>query len=324
MKNQYLIRMEEPEDCLIVNDGPEIYYRMFRDPVTKLRKNEMDCMQFRTPSSTPIEYHEHDQGTETFLISQGKFLTNCMGRSFIMQAGDVLHIQPWMGHGFIPIEADSRLNILFMGIEQQVITQDWQRLIRNYPGVYEDLSFKGMFREYSGQVAYRSLPAPNDTPREQIQQLRPSGYGLTEHEFDGVKMQLKVARYETEGVKEIWDLRMKPGFYCEWDAFLPEYRFFYVKSGKLRCSVKVKSEETLEFDAVEENLICIPPYTPFRFEVAEEASMYDMDCGACLQDLCEEIETLRHSDPGKLLDKPAMLLLYKKFGFSCTDVGYKK
>ena len=321
MKNQYLIRMEEPEDCLIARDSGDIYYRMFLDPVSKLLKNEMDCMQFHTPSSKPIDYHEHDQGTETFFVSQGKFLCNCMGRGFIMQAGDILHIQPWMGHGFIPIENESRLNILFMGIDQQVITRNWQRLLKDYPGTYEDLTFRGRFREYSGGVAHRNLPVPNEFPAEQVQQLRRSGAGLRDHEFDGIRMQLKVARYETEGVKEIWDLHMKPGFFCEWYDFLPEYRLYYVKSGKIKCSVKTSHTDILEFDAVAENLICIPPYTPFRFDVVEEASMYDMDCSACLQDLCEELELLLHNDGSKAGDKTAILELCKKFGLNCTDVG---
>ena len=324
MKNKYLIRMEEPEDCLISRNSPGIYYRMFLDPVTILLKNEMDCMQFHSSASEPIEYHEHDKGTETFFVSQGKFQCNCMGRGFVMQAGDILHIQPWMGHGFIPIEPESRLNILFMGIDQQVITQNWQRFLRNYPGVYEDLSFKGRFREYSGSIASRNLPAPDDYPPEQVHQLRMSGVGLRDHEFDGVKLQLKVARYETEGVKEIWDVRMKPGFFCEWYEFLPEYRLFYVKSGKIHCSVKTTNTEIMEFDAVGENLIRIPPYTPFRFDVVEEAAMYDMDCAASLQDLCEELETMFYNDRGKASEKTEILELCRKFGFNCTDVGYKK
>ena len=321
MKNNYLIRMDEPEDCLIVSDNGEIYYRMFLDPVTILRKNEFDCMQFHTPSSKPIEYHEHDKGTETFFVSQGRFLCNCMGRGFVMKAGDILHIQPWMGHGFIPIEPESRLNILFTGIEQQVITQNWMRLMNKYPGVYEDLKFKMRFREFSGGIAQRNLPKSEEFPPEQVQQLRASDSCLREHEFEGIKMYLKVARYETEGVKEIWDLHMKPGFFCKWDDFLPEYRLFYVKSGMIRCSVRTSNTEILEFDAVGENIIRIPPYTPFFFEVIEEAKMYDMDCSAKLQDLCEEIETLCFSEPEKKNDKTEILSLCKKFGLNCTDFG---
>jgi hypothetical protein len=87
--------------------------------------------------------------------------------------------------------------------------------------------------------------------------------------------------------------------------------------------VKTKNDETVEFDAVAENLITIPPYTPFGFEVVEEASMYDLDCGARLQDLCEEIESLKHTDAGKLSDDAAKAKLFKTFGFNCTDVGFK-
>ena len=322
MKNKYLIRMEEPEDCLIVSDNGDIYYRMFLDPVTKLLKNEFDCMQFHTPSSKPIEYHEHDQGSETFFVTQGKFLCCCMGRGFYMGPGDILHIQPWMGHGFVPAEPESRLNILFTGMDQQVITQNWKRLLECYPGVYEDLAFKGKFREFNGSVTSRTLPAPSEVPKEQIQQLRPAGTCLRSHSFDGIDLRLKVARYETEGVKEIWDLHMMPGFYCKWDDFLPEFRLFYVKSGKVRCSVKTSSTETLVFDAMEENIVAIPPYTPFEFEVIEEARMFDMDCAARLQDLCEEIGSLLQSDPGKAEDKAALLPLFKEYGFNCTDVGY--
>ena len=321
MKNKYLIRMEEPEDCLIVSDNGDIYYRMFLDPVTKLLKNEFDCMQFHKPSSKPIEYHEHDQGTETFFVTQGKFLCNCMGRGFVMGPGDILHIQPWMGHGFIPIEPESRLNILFMGIDQQVITQNWKRLQDNYPGVYEDLAFKRRFREFSGSITNRTLPVPSDFPPGQVQQLRPAGTCLREHEFEGIKLHLKVARYETEGVKEIWELHMNPGFFCQWDDFIPEYRLFYVTSGKVRCSVKTSSTETLEFDAVGENIISIPPYTPFGFVAIEETRMYDLDCAARLQDFCEEAESLRHNDPGKSQDKAAIMPLCKEYGLNCTDFG---
>jgi len=316
--------MEEPEDCVISNNGEGIYYRMFLKPVTTRLKNEMDCMQFHIPSFMPIEYHEHSSGTETFFVSQGKFLCNCMGRGFVMGAGDVLHIQPWMGHGFNPIEPESRLNILFMGIDQQfALTQPIYRLRAGFPGLFTNSDFNEVFHQSNSGTEKRSLPAPNEVPPEQVQQLRLAGIGLREHEFDGIKLHLKVARYETEGVKEIWELLMKPGFYCDWNNFLPVYRFFYVTEGKVRCYVRKTETETLEFDAVKENIIMIPPYNPFRFEVIEEARMYDMDCPARLQDLCEEIETLALNNPGQKADKEAILALSATYGLNCTDIGYK-
>jgi len=323
-ENQYLIRMEVPEDCVIVSDGGGVFYRMFHDPVTSRLKNELDCMQFHEPSTRMINYHEHAFGTETFFISQGKFLCNCMGRGFTMGPGDLLHIQPWMGHSFIPIEPESRLNIMFMDIDQQyALTQPRIRLQDKFPGIFEDPNFREAFGKGSGGVGMRTVPVQVDFPSEQVTQLRPAGYAIREHEYDGIKMQLKIAKYETEGIKEVWDLFMKPGFFCEWDNFVRQYRLFYVTGGKLNCWVRTSATEKIEFTAEKENIITIPPFTPFGFEVAEEAHMYDMDCGARLQDLCEEVEASMAANDGKFPEKEAFLALCKSFDFNITDVGMR-
>ena len=322
MKNEFLIRMEVPEDCVRVSDKEGIYYRMFHDPVTGLQKNELDCMQFHEPSTRMVNYHEHSTGNETFFISQGKFLCNCMGRGFTMGPGDILHIQPWMGHSFIPIEPESRLNIMFMGIDQQyALTQPRMRIQAKFPGMFEDPDFQDLFRKANGGVGVRTVPVQIDFPKEQVQQLRPAGYALREHEYEGIKMHLKIAKYETDGVKEVWELFMKPGFYCEWGKMRPEYRVFYVTGGKLKCWVKTSATETLEFEAEKENIIFIPPYNPFGFEVLEDAQVYDMDCGARLQDLCEEIEADMAENGGKFPDKATLLEKCKVFDCYITDVG---
>ena len=325
MKNEYLIRMEEPEDCQVSSDSKDYYYRLFHRPISTLMKNEFDCLQFHSASSVPIDYHEHSGGTETFFVSQGKFKCTCMGRYFTMGAGDILHIQPWMGHGFAAIEPESRLNIMFMGIDQYSSLSDPAiRLRQKFPGRFEESAFNEVFWESNIGTAKRSIPAPNETPPEQVTQLRLNGVGVREHEFEGIKLHLKVARYETEGKKEVWELFMKPGFYCNWDNFIPEYRMFYVTGGKLHCTVRTSTDETLEFDAVKDNIIFIPPYNPFCFEVVEEAKMYDMDCPARLQDLCEELETLAYESPESKYDKNTVLALCKQYGLNCTDIGVKK
>ena len=324
MKNEYLIRMNVMEDCVRASDKENIYYRLFHEPVTSLLKNEFDCMQFHKPSEKGIDYHEHTFGTETFFISQGKFYFNCMGRSFTARPGDVVHIQPWMGHGFAPIEPESAINIMFMRIDQQAsMTKPWQRILQKFPGKFEDPEFREMFHTANGyNTNHRTPPTMTEDSPDQVTQLRRAGTGIREHEFEGIKMHLKAARYETENTKEIWELFMKPGFFCEWDDFLPEYRMFYITAGKLHCAVKTSADETLEFDAQKDNIVFIPPYNPFRFDVVEEARVYDMDCPARMQDLCEEIEVLRDADAGKLNDKEAVKALFKLYGFNCTNLGY--
>ncbi len=323
-ENPYLVRMENPEDCMFVSDRDGIYYRMFNEPVTALLKDEMDCMHFNEPSVRQVNYHEHTYGTETFMVSQGKFLCYCMGSGFYMNPGDILHIQPWMGHSFNPVEPNSRLNIMFMGINQQYgITRVRKRLQENFPGVYESEEFKKTFAPVNAAANTRTPPAANIVDPSKVSQLRLAGTGIREHEFPGAKLHLKIARYETMGVKEVWDLFLKPGFYCEWDNFLPEYRMFYVTGGKIHCSVKTSATETYEFDAEKENIVFIPPYTPFKFTVVEEAHMYDLDCPARVQDLCEELESWKANNPDAEMDKEKLFELFREYNFSCTDIGFE-
>jgi len=322
-ENPYLIRMELPEDCIKVSNMGGIYYRMFHDPVTEYQKNELDCMHFQAGTDKKVGYHEHTSGTETFMISQGKFLCYCMGRGFYMEPGDLLHIQPWMGHSFTPVEPDSRLNIMFMGINQQYgITTPRTRLQKNFPGVFESEEFKKTFTPKNHGANARTFPADNIVEPEKVDQLRKAGRGIREYKFDGIEMHLKIAKYETEGVKEVWDLFLKKGFHAAWDNFLPEYRLFWVTAGKVKCFVKTSFEEEMEFIAEKDNIIDIPPYTPFRFEVIEDAQMYDLDCPARLEDLGEELTAWQAAHPGEKMDKEEMLKKFKDFDFSATDIGY--
>ena len=95
-ENPYLIRMDIEEDCnySTYNATSGIYYRQFNWPVLGAMKDEFDCMQFDNGEAKPVGYHEHSFGTETFMISQGKFLCYCMGDGFYMEPGYLLHIQP--------------------------------------------------------------------------------------------------------------------------------------------------------------------------------------------------------------------------------------
>jgi len=279
----------------------------------------MDCMQFHTYSSKPIDCHEHDHGTETFIVTQGKILANCMGRNFIMEPGDILHIQPWMGHGFKAAEPESRLNILFMGIEQEKITEEWQRMLRDYPGVYENMKAVKKYNNFNGHGSNRSLPASDEIWTEGIQQLRRKGQYIREHIFGGLKIGLVVAKYETHGIKEIWQHFWKKGVKISWEDFVQEYHLFYVTSGTFHVKIKTTNTEVFEFNAVPENLIVMPPYTPFSIEAAEDSVMYDLDCAARLEDLCEEIESLKRFSPEVVKGKDEILKLAKEFGLTITD-----
>ena len=129
------------------------------------------------------------------------------------------------------------------GDQRRSITDVRFRLAEKFPGVFEAPEFNAEFGRLHGSTRRRTVPTTGENQPGLVAQLRPSGMGIREYEFDGVRMHLKVAKYETEGVKEIWELFMKPGFYCEWDDFLFEYRVFYVTQCRLRCLVKTAVDE---------------------------------------------------------------------------------
>ncbi len=324
-ENPYLIRMEVKEDCLQYSDNKSngIFYRQFKTPVGPKQKNELDCMQFANGEAKPVGYHEHTWGTETFMVSQGKFIAYCMGKGFYLEPGDLLHIQPWMGHSFTPIEPKSRLNIMFQSIDQYAsITTNRLRLTSKFPGVFESEEFQVPFKAAHGGANARTFPALNDTPPEQVSQLRKHHKGIREHEFPGIKLLLKIAKYETMDVKEVWMLEMKPGVYCEFDNFHGQDHLYWVTKGKVHFSVKTGENEWLEFDAEQDNIVDIPAYTPFKFEVVEETEMYDLDCGARLQDLCEEIEAYKANHPDCGCCKDAIKAMFPAYDFYATDFGY--
>ncbi len=158
-----------------------------------------------------------------------------------------------------------------------------------------------------------------------VHELRKDGKGLREHEFEGGKLHQKIAHYETGGEKEVWELFLKKGFYCDWDEFLPEYHVLHVTDGKIHCSVRTSISDNLEFDAVEDNIVFIPPWTPFKYEVVKDVRLYDLDCAAMLEGLCEEIEAYMDKNPDVRIDEKKVLELGKEFelNFNVTDFGFK-
>ena len=320
MKNPYLIRMDVPEDCIDYTSTAGLSHYDFFHPVEAIQKDEMDCMGFASPDTKDVNYHEHSRGCETFFISRGQMECCVLGRRFLMNPGDLLHIQPFMGHAFKPAAPDTLLNILFQTMDMQNTTQARLHLQRNFPGTYESPELQPVLDAHYGKVP-RSFPAAAHVPAEAVRELRRDGEGLLEHRYGAVTLRLKVGRWETAGEKEIWEYCVNRGVYAEWRALRPEWHMFYITGGKVAFKVWETKDACVEFAAGGQNLVRIPPFFPFRFEALEDSRLYDLDCGALLQDLLEEIDTLRANDPEKLADCDYMRSLYDRFHFYYSDFG---
>jgi quercetin dioxygenase-like cupin family protein len=318
MKNPYMIRMNVIEDCIDYTNVDGLAHYDFYHPVESVQKDEMDCMHFSVPETKDVGYHEHRRGCETFFISQGRMECCVLGRRFYMGPGDLLHIQPYMGHSFKPAAPDTKLNILFQTMDMANTTANRLFTQQNFPGVFESPETQKVLDAHYGRVP-RTFPAGGYVPEEEVRELRRDGEGLITHTTDNATLRLKVGRWETHGVKEIWEYCLKKGAFAKWEKNRPEFHMFYVTGGKVAFKVWEARDRACEFVAESQSLIRIPPFRPFSFEALDNSRMYDLDCGALLQDLLEEINTLKAKDPDKLSDSQFMKDLYERFSFFYTD-----
>ena len=323
MKIPYRVRMTVPEDCLGYTDKNGIKHYDFYHPFGAVQKNEMDCMEFESPETEDIGYHEHTFGCETFFVTNGQIECCVLGKKFLLGAGDILHIQPYMGHAFKPASPGCRLNILFQTMDMANSTSRRFRVQENFPGRWEEPELQKALDTLYGRVG-RTFPDAPYVDAATVPAVRLKDSGLMVHEREGLTLKLKIGRWETHGEKEIWELSMVPGFTAEHPAIRPEPYFFYVTEGKMRFRVWETPEQVCEFEAEAQTLVNIPPCYPFAFEAVEESKMLDMDCAMLLQDLLEETERLESKEPEKLRDEAFMTELRHRCNDWDAFTGLKK
>ena len=320
MRHPYRVRMTVPEDCLLYTDMNGIKHYDFFHPYGTVQKNEMDCMEFASPETQDIGYHEHTFGCETFFVTNGKVECCVLGQRFFMGPGDILHIQPYMGHAFKPASENCRLNILFQTMDMANTTARRFRMQDHFPGSYEEPKFQAALDKLYGRVN-RTFPAAPYVPEESVSALRRHDEGLITHTLPGVTLRLKVGRWETHGEKEIWELCMDKGYSVSHKTMRPEPYFFYVTEGKMRFRVWETADQVCEFEAEAQTLVNIPPCYPFTYEALEDSRMFDLDCAVLLQDLLEETARLRAQEPEKLQDEAYMRELKERFNCWYEEAG---
>lgn len=323
MKIPYRVRMTVPEDCIAYTDMNGIKHYDYFHPFGTVQKNEMDCMEFASPEVNDIGYHEHSYGCETFFVTNGVIECCVLGQKFRMGPGDILHIQPYMGHAFKPASENCRLNILFQTMDMANSTARRFRLQDHFPGRFEEPELQAALGKLYGRVD-RSFPAAPFVPEDSVRALRREGTGLITHRLPGVELRLKVGRWETHGEKEIWELVMDAGYQVKHPAIRPEPYFFYVTAGRLRFRVWETADKVCEFEAEAQTLVNLPTCYPFEYEALEPSRMLDLDCAVLLQDLLEETARLQAQEPEKLSDAAYMKALKNRFNCWYDEAGPAK
>ena len=314
--SKFLIDAFDPKCWLYdLRDGGENVHQ-FTWPEGPMMKNE--CSDTIYDNGTVTPYHEHTHGIELFIISRGHVEATIRNKRTRVDKGDMILIQPYEGHGFIHYDDGERMvwRETFQEIDMSGGIERKCRIKDNYGDeLYFEPEFRKRYLAANGDIA-REPVEPIDVPKETLPEIRPYDFGLATYSFGKLTLKQKVGRWETHGVKEVWQMHAGKGVYLEWNDPYGASEIFLVVKGKTHW--KVLDEE---FDAGMDCYIKVPPYAKHSMEVLEDdTEIMHLGCSCYLNDMLEEYTAFSKREPERMRDPEERKKLYRKFSCYLTDV----
>jgi quercetin dioxygenase-like cupin family protein len=320
MKHKYLINLLDPADYLSVS-------QMFNPETGALEEDQriislpegphlmfdfVDTIMYGT-----ARYHEHSVGWETFFITTGCCDLTVRGKTCRLVPGDIIHIQPWMGHQMSFPEPT-----VYRGIFHDI---NMSGTLRNLAYIREvnpkQLEGLASFQRYLMRAdnIIRETPVSVHVDKSEVPEVRSPDRPLRVFELEGVTMKQYTGRWENNGLTELWKAEMQDGFTAAYYDDNPNTDMFYVIDGEVRF--KVAGEE---FTAVHDCLVKIPGYAPRSFTAQGKAVMFDLAGLTHWLDLLEDCASIKTNNPAHLNDRDAMAALKEKYNCRVASFGIKK
>ena len=322
MKHPFLINLLDPEDCLSVhedrdkdNDFLKERLRLILAPSGPDENNEVtDSVFFK---GNEAHHHVHTRGYETFFVGDGEIELTVRGRKCHVTNGDIIHIGPWNPHRMIWLKETPWRGVFHqMNITQAMV--DKMLVIDNCPDLGNDEYFLQVYRD-SNQAINKPAPVAVDVPKSEITEVRTPEFAYATYQFDGITMRQKVGRWETGGVKEIWELNMEDGFYVKWGKPNPSTYVYYVVKGSVRFNVYGS-----EFLAPHDSIVRVPTYAIHSFRSEGKSIMYDLAGEAMMFDFLQDCESYKVYSPEKIDNREFLLELAKAYKCHVTEWGKNK
>lgn len=319
MKHPFLINLLDPEDCISVhedidrdNNFLKERLRLILPPVGPDENNEVtDSLFFK---GNEAHHHVHTRGYETFFVGDGEIELTVRGRKCHVTDGDIIHIGPWDAHRMIWLKDTPWRGVFHqMNITQAMV--DKMLVQENCPDTGDDDYYLQIYRE-SNQAINKPSPVAVDVPKSEITEVRTPDFAFATHKFDGITLRQKVGRWETGGVKEIWELVLEDGFYAKWSKPNPLAYVYYIKEGSVRFSVYGN-----EFVAPHDSIVHIPTYAVHSFKSEGSSVMYDLAGGSMTLDFISDCESYKAISPEKLEDKEFFFKLAESYKCYVTEWG---
>ena len=244
-----------------------------------------------------VPYHEHRSGFETFLVDGGAIEVIALSKKATARKGDIVHISPFIPHAIHALEDNSIWRAFHQNLWLADLMVDERALRdRHWDTVFTD-SFRqdNDMRNGSTWFSY-ALPECVDVPVCELPNLRPYDFGISDYSFDGITLKLKVGRWETQGVKEVWQLRLSSGYAMSWNEVHPFTHLYDVFSGSVRLTL----EGMEPIIARARDLLHIPRFIAGRIETLEDTVLLDMGCQGYLTRLMDELNVYKVKESAKL------------------------
>lgn len=176
-----------------------------------------------------------------------------------------MQIRPYIGHGFHLLEEGTIWREMFQEMDMYKAVEE-KDVLRTYsPASFGDQEVRQR-RLDRAQVEYRDTPVCVRVDKHEIPEVRPKGWALQTFSFPGITLHLKVGRWETDGVKEIWELELQKGTKIDWQIPYGDTDLFLVQSG----AVRVQADGDHDFVAREHEIVNIPPFYKHTIAAIEE------------------------------------------------------
>jgi hypothetical protein len=256
-----------------------------------------------------VPSHEHVKGFETFLVDKGTLEILSLSKKAQARRGDIAHIMPFTPHSIHCIEDDTIWRAFHQGLWLTDFIADERALRDRHRDFFLSAEFKAANAAYDKSTWFDYvIPECQEVPPEQLPCLRPYDFGLASYSFEGITLKLKVGRWETAGLKEVWQLRLSGGYKLSWEKTHPYVHLYDVYSG----SVRVRLEGMDPFTANTRDLLHIPKYLAGSIETLEDTVLLDMGCQGYLTRFMDELTVYKHREPKKLRDRAFIKEVMKK------------
>jgi mannose-6-phosphate isomerase-like protein (cupin superfamily) len=157
-----------------------------------------------------------------------------------------------------------------------------------------------------------------DVDKHSMHEVRTPEFAYSEYSGDGYNIKLKIGKWETNGVKEIWQASVKKGLEVRYDYPHANWELYYVMQGALEVTVLGET-----FVAGPDCLVHIPPFHAHSIRVLEDTELLDYGGETDLLALMEDLDSLKANQPEKLEDGAFMQSFKRKYRCYVTDCHVK-